>query len=650
MIAEKLPLFDTLNNKIAKIADYVIENDNTIKDSIVNRNLGFHYKEQTFINFVPLKLLEDPNIPSKSVNCRYTSRKLIKEISNNLLNDKIENPYNPSDYRYEIFKNPSVEEKEWFINIVKDNYKFDSMLYASDYPIGHPKWEDRENKACRNMVSKKSMSISAIALYSPFIRLNSKNIFNNFVVDIDFPELKGNKEALLEKYNLLIEYFKIIEKETPQYVPNFVTMTSKGFQLGYVFSDSIFHKYKKDILAAVAHKEVTGKFQIPVFAEYIKRESAYKLEKFYNDTMGLMARALTILFNGDKNAIQTYTQGRVIRNPLVNASMFLTLEKKSIKACQNSFDKFFKLHSKIIKDINPFGVVEAPKKEDVEKVKKHKIASTTLSKEELKLHPYTITANKKEFIENHYQFKDELEETLVKDLFITYKLPAIDFSKTKGEGFRNIFLFTYGRFFAYELKKINPEVTDEELYNKLSIVLDFINRNFERKVSLGEIDDIIANITKFVQNKFNPNINVKFNRKLAQLKSYKTKIRFGKDLLTNPLLTIKHLKEMTIKDIAKLTSVAYKTLLRWTKEDTEALIKIFKEVFKMMNVKKEDDVEKININNLVSEFKLRTIVNNNKTIDVFYKTMAQWTPLWVLLGCMKDCEFHRFIQTTMLQL
>jgi len=652
--ANQIPLFSYLNNTLKNITDKLIETNDNIPNNNYNRQIGFLDKHSYTISVAPLSLIENLtedefNQYKREINCKHTSRLLLKETSKSLLDIQINNPYDKNDYRYKIFKNHSIDTKKWFIEIIKDNYQFDSVLYASQYYIGHPKWEDRENKACKIKVNPTSLSLTAIPLFSPFIRLNSKNKFNNFVVDIDFPEIKGNTEALLEKSNLLMQYFEMYKDKLPIIIPNFITFTSKGFQLGYIFNDAIFHKFKKEKLAMIHYKKETGNFISPNNCDPIKRETAFKLEKFYNETVGYITQVLTILFNGDKNAIQTFTQGRVIRNPLVNASKFLTLEKKDLKEFKKSLSKFAELHMQIIKEVNPFGNIETPKLEDI-KVKRHRIASTTLTKQELKIHPFTITVNKKEFIENNYEFKTKEEKDLITDLFITYKLPAIDFSKTTGEGFRNVFLFTYGRFFAYELKKINPEITNEELYNKLSVVLAFINRNFERPVSLDEIDELIGNISKYVQTRFNPNVNVKFNRKLAQWKHYITKIRFGIDLLNKVFITTKQLQAMTTKDIAKLTTVSYKTLLRWLKEDKDILIKIFKEVFKMVNIKSEEEVGKINIKEFFSEFRLRTIVNDKKKINMFYSLMRNYTTLFVRFKAMIKDNFYTFMQMTALNL
>ena len=654
--ANQIPLFRELNQALKQITNHLIDTDNRIDDNPYNRIGFFSDDYNQLIKVKPLEIIKalgdsEYYENERDINCKYTSRTLLKETNKALIDKTTENPYNESDYRYKLFKNHPDKVKEFIIDIVKENFKFDATLYSSRYPIGHPKWESKENKACNVLVNPSSISLTAIPLKSPFIRLNSKNKFNNFVVDIDFPELKGNKEALLKKYYAINNLFNLLKRKGfTIFVPNFITFTSKGFQLGYVFEATIYHKFKKEKLAMIHYKKETGNFISPNSCEPVKRETAFKLEKFFNNTIGTLTKVLAYLFNGDKYAIQTYTQGRVIRNPLVNASLFFSLEKKDLFEMRKLLPKFAEAYLNIVKEVNPFDFTKAPKLEEVKKIQNKKVFSTTLTKQDLKAHPFTITVNKKEFIEENYEFKNEEEEEIVIDAFITDKLPVINFAKTEGEGFRNVFLFTYGRFFAYELKKKNPDISEEELYNKLSILLGFINRNFMNSLDLEEVEVIINSIIKFIQKKFNPNINVKFNRKLAQWKHYKTKVQFSIDLLNKVFITTKHLKEMTTKDIAKLTKVSYKTLLRWVKEDKEALIKAFKEAIKMINVKNEEDALKVNIKNFFSEFKLRTITTDKKKINLFYSSMRNYTTLFIGLKSMVKDDFYTFMQMTMLNL
>ena len=606
------PLFDRLNNKILNYEQEIKASNPNIKDTVFNGNLVFVNEIYNY-NFIPANTIGNSAIEKKDRNCKYTSRTLIKEVNNKLISDKVNNPYSKDDYRYELFNEPTREQKEWFLDIVSGNHKFDCNIYASAYPAGHEKWEDKENKACDIIVKRKKIPVTAVALNSPFIRINSKNIFNNFIVDIDFPELKGNNEALKAKQKEVITLFDNIGKVLPEFVPNFIVNTSKGFQLGYVFQDNIYSKRKKDILAFTANRKNGFKGSTPIL-----RESYRELEKFYNDTVGKLTLTLSELFNGDKFAIQTYTQGRVVRNPIVNSSVFLTLEKKDLSTCIEKLEAFTVFYKAIVKkDVNPFEYDENAVVEEEKDSKKEKVynAITALSKDDLRKLEFTVTDNKEEFITKNYIFRDTDEEALVRDLFITYNLPAVDFSKTLGEGYRNTTLFTYGRLFAYELKKLDNKIGDGELYNKMATVISFINRGFEYSLSDTEIDTMLMGIVKFVQTRYNPNINVKENRKLAQWKSLTTKYRFVNEVLANPLLTIKQLKSMAIKQIAEHTSVSYKTLLRWERDIKGMLIKLIKEAqLSLLN-------KSNNIKVFFSEVKLRLITNVKSRIKQFYKDL-----------------------------
>ena len=606
-------LIEELNKRVYNHELEAKTNNPDIKNNIFNYNLTF-IGGYNYCDFLPADVVDNPLIERQYQNCRKTSRKLIKAISESFIDDKISNPYNEDDYRYNLFNEPTREQKEWFIKLISNNFKFDWNLYASQYPAGHEKWEDKENKACNIWVSRKKIPVTGVAITSPFIRVNSKNLFNNFVVDIDFPELKGNKKALKEKVAQMNKLFGIIKKVAPEFVPNVITYTSKGFQLLYVFEDTIIAKYKRDLLASIAKIE----------KEEICRRKRKKREAFYNDTIGTINRTLSELFNGDKFAIQTYTQGRVVRNPLVNSASFLSLEKKDLFACVKKLDSFTKVYKALTKEVvNPFeyneeAVIE--EKEEAKKTKKEKIYKpiSALDKDDLKKLKFTVTENKEEFMEQNYTFLTEEEETIIKNLFLTYKLPAIDFTKTTGTGFRNVTIFTYGRYFAYELKKINNSLSEDELYDKLTICFNFLNRNFEKSLSVSELDVVMGSIVKFVQTRYNPNISVRENRKIAQLKSYKTKVTFAKDIVeSNPFLTLKQLRAMSIKDIAKLTSVSYKTLLRWNRELNGILFKIVKEA--QLNLAGKSK----NIKVFFNEFKLRLITNTKNTIKQFYTDLKK---------------------------
>jgi hypothetical protein len=142
-----------------------------------------------------------------------------------------------------------------------------------------------------------------------------------------------------------------------------------------------------------------------------------------------------------------------------------------------------------------------------------------------------------------------------------FKMPRGGLKKVK-EGQRNVALFDHLRKFAYRNYNKFEDMPSELLKEALEA-----NKQLEAPLPLPEVESIVKSVSRFIETRYVPRTEnedtISYNRKLAQKKVDETERKFFAVIYSNPMMTLKHLKSMSVRKLAKLVGISKSTAQRY---------------------------------------------------------------------------------------
>ena len=149
-------------------------------------------------------------------------------------------------------------------------------------------------------------------------------------------------------------------------------------------------------------------------------------------------------------------------------------------------------------------------------------------------------------------------------------------------GERNMLMFEYLRKLAYR------NWDNEKLADLLEAEALKINSMMEEALPTAEIYEIITSIINFIDTKYEGKTSneatIKFNRELAYRKKVETRNKILKGLIDNPMLTLRQIKKLSLRKLAKIFGISYVTVRNYKDEILSIMKRLIKNAANSHNV------------------------------------------------------------------